>query len=212
MSGFKIYKGDVTPQNYMIAPQLQNTTYPGLGQAGGLAYDPVTQNMYYQNNTTWVSLVASGGGGGGVLNYSMIKSDQSIVTGVETILTNFTATPSPPFFTVAEWNTTTGVFTAGAALSLAISVNLTWAANESNAGRRYLRVYYKPSAGAPQLVKESETQADPSKAVETTQDIETIVLMATGDQAWISVEHTSTTTPLTISGSTKTSISGYVST
>lgn len=176
---------------------LPNPVIPGLG--GGIAYDTVTDRIYYSNGFTW--LPVGSGGGSSVSSYGLIKDppDQSISSSTPTIITNWTA--PAPYETLPEWNLTTGTYTAASDSSFSISVNIAWESG-TNLGVRIVRILYN---GTP--VKEAETQADPNRNVTTTQEIGISLSLMAGDTVQIEVEHTAPTSISILSG-ISTSVNG----
>lgn len=142
-------------------------------------------------------------------SFSLIKSGtQNILPTVFTILTNWTNTPSPPYHdNTGEWNLGTGIYKASQTSTLYINLSLSWAGGISNLGNRTCRIIYKPSAGVQFTAKEFVTQADPDTAVATTQELSISLQLATNDEVWIEVSHTSPVN-LTVSSGNTTTIAG----
>lgn len=173
---------------------------------GGLLYNNITKLVYYNDGTQWLPL--TGGTGSNIKTYCLIKDlDLNVLTDTDTILTSWDASPLPYHDQTGTWNLSTGVYTAGMAQSLMVAANITWAADASTIGRRYLQIIYKPSAGSPTVAKEAVTQPDPDVEIKSTQEATITLRLATGDQVWVQVRQTSGMT-IPISGGNETSLSG----
>ena len=188
-----IRAADVKASDSLSIPKINSNMLPIKGVAGQIAYDTVTRRTWecVENPpgvTTWRP-ISIGGGSGSTTDFSLKKSGtQNIPSGVETIITSFSTT-SPYFDITFSWNIISGVFTALVAQSMILDVDMTWAAGISNQGERSIRVYYKPFAGAEQLVKDSSTQASPSNSSPTTQDASVGIFLAAGDQVYVKALH-----------------------
>ncbi len=186
-------------------PNFPLNVQEGIG--GGLLYNNVTQLPYYNDGTQWLPL--GGGGGSSVSPYALIKDgDMNVPTSTDTIITTWDSTPLPYNDDTGLWNLATGVYTADDDQSLMVAANITWAENYSTIGRRFLQIIYKPSAGAPVIVKEAVTQPDPNVAIKTTQEATLVMKLTTGDQVWVQVSQTSGVT-IPITGGNETSLSGF---
>jgi hypothetical protein len=199
-----------TTKEKHLLPYMDSTDPPpnlvnGIG--GGIAYDKVTKRIYYNNGTLWLPIAS--GLPGAAFSYSFIKDgDQTIVSATPSIVTTWTASPSPPYHDdTTSWNLATGVYTATVPISLSLDVSVSWKEGVSNLGERTLRIVYKPAADVAMTAKEVNTQADPDVDIDTTQEASMTLKMETGDQAWIEVEHTAPIN-LVIKGGIYTSING----
>lgn len=217
MSSFFIRKDtrrdNIRADQTLVLPITGGPNFPpNIEEAigGGLLYNNVTQLVYYNDGTQWLPLTG-GGGGSTIRSYALIKDGtQNVPNDTDTIMTFFDASPLPYHDGTGSWNLATGVYTAGLAQSLMVAVNISWVESISTVGRRYVQIIYKPSAGAPVVVKEAVTQTDPDIAIKTTQEATMILKLAQGDQVWVQVKQTSGTT-VSISGGNETSLSGFES-
>lgn len=178
--------------NDLQVPLINSNKLQDLrGTVGQIAYDVVTGRMWEcvrQGVIQWRPIGGGGGGGGSSLDYSLKKtSSQNVPPLTEVILTTFTSIL--PYFdnTGPQWNTATGVYTATAAQAFIITAEIAWSANINNQGKRYLRIYYKPSVGPEVLVREVITQANPSQTEPTPQTATVGVALASGDQVYAKV-------------------------
>lgn len=196
-----------------VLPFIKSTSLPPnlIAQAGaGLAYDSVTQRVYYNNGQMWIPLAPAGSLPGSVFSYAFIKDlAKTILPNTTTIVDGWTITPSPPNHdnTGGGWNLATGIYTATTTQTLSLNVDLSWAAGISNLGVRSLEIVYKPLAGIPIVARRADTQADPAIAVDTTQETSTFISMFPGDICWIQVSHTAPIN-LVLSAGNKNAISG----
>jgi|GEM_PF-6907052 len=185
---------------------LPPPTLPGRG--GAIAYDEITQRMYYSDGYTWLPI--GSGAPGTVDSYSFIKNgDQTILPLTPTTLTNWTIVGSPAYHTIPGWNLTTGIYTASIKEVLTVEIDVSWAKGISNLGDRTLRIEMKIfPAILWTIIKEVRTQADPKTNVETTQEATIHVEMQPNDQIRIVVEHDAPVS-LDIEENEATSISGF---
>lgn len=175
-----------------LLPTFTSTNPPPnliAGIGGGIGYDITTKRVYYNNGVMWVPLQAAGGGSGSVLSYSLVlETDLNVLPATNPVLAGL-AMPTPFHDETGSWNLSTGVYTASAAQTFSMQVNLTWGPG-SNLGNRTTNIIYKPAVGLPQLVKNVTTQANPSSNVPTNQTVTTFIEMLPGDTAWVEVSHT----------------------
>ena len=189
--------------NHLTAPEV----IPGTG--GGIAYDPSTRFVYFNDGFSWVQVQP----GGAVLpgtthTFSLYKNgDLSIPPNTTTILNAWSITPSPPYHddTGPSWNLSTGVYTSGANQFLYVDADITWKAGVSNLGIRTLEIVYQ--SGSTTVVKSFETQADPSTAIATTQEASIALQLTPTDSVWVQVRHNAPT-PLIIAGGNQTTLCG----
>jgi hypothetical protein len=208
---------------------------------GKIGYDPSGGGLYYNREGVWTEFGiagitgpvgptgpsvtgptgpqgiqgvtgATGPTGPGVLmsSFSFIKNgDLSITGSTSTILSSWMS--PPPYNSIVEWNPVTGVYTSFENCFGTFSYDISWQANVSNLGIRYLRIkYYNALANTTTVVKECSTQADANIAVDTTQETTIHLSLGIGDQVWAEVEHTLPSSyNLIISGGVTTSLSGF---
>ncbi|HMP28192.1 MAG TPA: hypothetical protein PKD85_01245 [Saprospiraceae bacterium] len=186
---------------------LANTAVtPGVyGSGGNIPQITVDQ----QGRLTSAINIPIASSPGASTTFSLLKSGtQSIPPMVNTIINNWVISPNPPYHdNTGKWNLLTGVYTANMALTIYITISLSWLEGISNLGNRAVRIIYKPSVGAPLVAKESVTQADPNTDIATTQETGIALSMNTGDQTWVEVNHTAAVN-LTLGAGNTTTISG----
>jgi hypothetical protein len=195
---FKVYRDGIfdhlTTTEPFILPFISSidpppNVVPGIG--GGIAYDTVTNQVYYNNGSMWKPISVTNPPSG-VDSFSFVKaSSQTIPSNTPTIVTNWSFSPSPPYSIIAGWNTNTGVYTAPKALNMSIDANISWALGISNQGVRYLRIVYFNSITFSTIVaKEMSTQGNPSSNINTPQSMSINLSLNEDDQVWIEVFHT----------------------
>jgi hypothetical protein len=193
--------------------QIPVASISGLGAPvkGEVGYNTLDNKIYYANGVIWQPISIGGGGGGNTTSFSLVKNSVQIISPtVQTILTDWSSTPQPPFHDqTGNWNLSTGVYTASVLSTLTINACIAWSAGINNLGYRTVNIFYKPVAGLSSILKQTMTQANPSTNVETTQETTTTALMNPGDQIWVSVMHNSNTN-LNISNSISTTLSGIL--
>jgi len=215
MSSLRVFKDDkvdnVTVNNSQVLPYIRSSAPPPNlvnGVGGGLSYDTLTNKVYYNNGSAWIPISVAVTGL--TAPYSFVKSiPQAIAPSSSTILTNWTTLPSPPYLIISGWNLTAGVYTASVPQNLDINVDIAWASGNPNDGSRTVRVIYFNLAG-PTLItaKELTTQPAADTTMETPQVININLAMSAGDQAWVEVQHTSSSPQTIVSGSHST-VNGY---
>ena len=217
MTSFRIFK-DVPDVDYlralgqMVVPMINPLTAENVlsGVGGGIAYNAQSQQLLYNNGSSWIPL-ANAGTGSQSDSYALILSNsQNILPfpNPPTVLTGWTSTPSPPYHdNTTSWNLVTGVYTATVPQTFSVEAFIAWSANVSNIGKRTLQIIYKPFLGAPMIAKEVTTQAEPDTTSETPQSAAIFLSLNAGDQVWVEVTQTSAVT-LTIAGGNHTSLSG----
>lgn len=180
---------------------------------GSLGYDYQNSDLYFNNNGSWELLSAATGpigptgpmgvtgpvgpigptGPSTVDSYGIIKSgDQTIPTLTWTQLISFTDTPSPPYSSMSGWILASGKYvnTSLIAQDVSFIIDISWKANVSSQGKRFMRMMYDPSpGGSPISIKETNTLPDSFKGIETTQEMAMKVTMNPGDAVWIEVYH-----------------------
>ncbi len=182
---------------------------------GITVFDPITQSLFYNKNGSW-KLIQDGITGTGATkmdSISMIKvNQQSISPLTNTIITGFTGTPAP-YIMPSGWDPVTGIYTAPSLgfgnHTLDIDINIAWKGGVSNLGNRTLNLIFKKFGGSPIIIKGVSTQADANAAVETTQELSTVLAdISANDQVWLEVYHNAPI-PLILSGNYATSICGF---
>lgn len=207
---------------------------------GKIGYDTTSGGLYYNRAGTWTEfgiagitgpqgltgstgatgptgpqgiqgLVGPTGATGGVrlFNFCFIKNgDLSITGSTDTVLTNWSY--PPPYATITDWNPVTGVYTSSDNCVTTFSYDISWKANVSNLGIRYLRIkHYDAMTMTTTIVKECSTQADANIAVDTTQETTIHLNLGIGDQVWAEVYHTLPPSyTLIISGGNTTTLAG----
>jgi hypothetical protein len=145
-----------------------------------------------------------------VNSYGLVKNGaMAIPDSADTILTTFSSTPTPPYHDqTGSWNLATGVYTASRAQYLMVSADITWVEGISTVGVRVLQIIYKPAIGAPVVAKESITQPNPDRDIQTPQEATIILKLETGDEAWVQVNQTSGISA-SIYGGNQTCIAGF---
>lgn len=200
-----------------------DVTYPPTPDIplGTMGYDIGTNTMYYNRGGTWEPITEgttgaigptgpTGSFAGSVLNFSMIKTtDLTVLPNVPTTLSGFTGSPHP-YNILPGFDVNTGIFTNATAnvANVSLSCDLTWKAGVSNLGERTARIVFIPNVPDPPFtIKETKTQADPNKYIETTQEMTMACVVNPGEAFKIEVEHTAPIN-LIISGGYSTSICG----
>jgi hypothetical protein len=233
---------NVSTSNYVESAIIRatNTNYinpfetPNV-DTGKIGYSSADGGLYYNQQGIWVQFGIQGitgptgptgatgptgpqgiqgiigptgptGPGVVVETFSLVKNGDIAVTGsTNTVLSGWIS--PPPYNTIPEWNLTSGLFTAFEPCSISLSIDLSWKANITNLGTRTLRIL-KNSV----IVKETTTQADASKAVETTQEATINLQLDTGDEIRCEVYHSLASSfvhTLFVSGGYTTTISGF---
>ena len=156
------------------SPDLELIQNSSPSPQGSIVYNPVSNSIFYSDGVNWFELSSGGSGGGNTLGYSFIKSgpDMSVPIGVDTPIAPWIATPSPPYSTFPlEWDLTTGIYTANTLENVSFHVCVTWSPGFSNAGKRYIRIQYRPNLSFVwSNIKETVTQPDADVNVVTTQE------------------------------------------
>lgn len=206
---------------------------------GKIGYDTASGGLYYNRAGTWTEFGIAGitgptgstgptgptgpqgiqgiqgvtgptGPGVVMSSFSFIKDTDLYVTGsTDTILDGWIH--PHPYSTIPEWNPAGGIYTSSDNCFASFSYDISWKANVSNLGVRYLRIkHYDALLNTTSVVKECSTQADANIAVDTTQETTIHLSLGIGDQVWAEVYHTLPSSyVLVISGGVTTSLSGY---
>lgn len=190
----------------LTTPKFDITKNPKVQPAGSIAWDINSNLPYYSNGSQWVSFSV---GSGLSKAFSLaLGSPLSVLPSTPTVLAQWSTSSDPSFFTIPEFNTSTGVYTAASPQTLTINASVSWSGGISNLGDRYLQLmFYKYSTGITYTSKENVRQAEPKINVNTVQDLSGSFKLSTGDQVWVQVMHTAATS-LTISSGTDTTVNG----
>jgi hypothetical protein len=176
------------------------TQAANVGTGTGLIYRDKTGNILnfktlkegngisITNNADDITLTSTANG---TTSFSFIKSGSQVISpSTPTTLTSWTVAGSNSYHTLPQWNLATGIYTASATETISISPSISWASGISNLGTRILRVvYFNSGTLTTTIVKEDQTQADPSISIPTTQFFTINLLMNANDQVYVQVEH-----------------------
>lgn len=144
-----------------------------------------------------------------VEGYGLAKlNDQTIPSGVWTKIVSFTGSPAP-YATLPNWNLASGQYMAIEPVeTVTFHIDISWKANVSNQGKRYMRMVYAPLGSPPYTyVKQTNTIPDSYKGIETTQEMSATVDLNGGDEITVEVYHDAPT-PLIIEGGNGTTFCG----
>lgn len=143
-----------------------------------------------------------------VQNYGIAKTtNQVIPISTWDTIYGFTGSPAP-YSTLPEWSLASGIYTASQIETVTFHVDISWAANQSNQGKRYMRLMYDPIGAGPAFpVKQTNTIPDSYKGIETTQEMSATLDLNAGDSVYVQVYHDAPF-PLSIEGGVSSTICG----
>lgn len=204
----KIYNDSII-DGLIVESSLAVPVVPNIAQsqpiAGGILYNPQSQLMYYSNGLIWLPIGGSTVTGA---SYSFVKNTPQLVPpSTNTQLSDWTISPSPAYSSLSDWDLVSGIFTSSSSCILTMCVDISWTPG-NNRGNRSTQIEYMAfGSGVWQPIKKSVTQPDANSAVQTTQELSTVLKLNVGDKVRITSLQTSLTNT-TIENGIQTTVSG----
>ena len=196
---YRLEKGEPSVSSLFVSDTLRvpiinlNTVpSPQVKPKGSIAFDIASNQTVFSDGNSWktfTSLVGDSFAGYSLVNQNTLTIPASTPVTIQPLVTDGYETA----LYMSGWNLTTGIYTCSTTRqTLSIRVKVTWTADISNIGERYLRIiHYSALNDSSSTVCESVIQPSPNVAVPNQQTISTTLRLLMGDRVWVSVQQNS---------------------